>query len=407
MIKINALKRVSYSRLSAILAILILVIVYIAGLKRQEQQLKSIVATSFPELKDLQPLKTNPLLYEIKNHEHEVDHYLIFKKGMGWGGPFIVMAELDTAIKINKIEVLDHCETPSYMLKLQKNEFFKQFNFLPATSAFTLGNDLSAVTGATISSTGFTNAIKEGMQEAAFFVLGNEKQTSTAAFSFGAKEIILFCIFLLALIGSYLRFKKLRYLTLGISLIAIGFVYNFPFSISHFTSIFLGYVPGIYTNAAWWVVVGGALALIFITGKNLYCSSICPFGAMQELIAKISGFKLPIHPMVLKYGPKILYLLTFFAVVTMVYFRNTSSGNYEPFAALFNLDGYGLIWFILPVVLFSSFFWKRFYCRFLCPAGTALNLTNRFRNWIKHKIKNSTKNKSQCKKMNQKCQSFH
>lgn len=377
----------SGSKHLSIIAIAVLCILYFAGLKRQQNKIKNVVSDNYPELYNTNPVNTSPLIYKVNNNDSADFYYKIFSSGHGWGGLFSFSCDINSKGEICDINILSHCETPSYILKLDKNNFFKQFNGLKSDALLSLNDDVDAVTGATISSSGFTNAIRKVNHEASYILFNKVGKVSKKSFQFSWKEISIFILFLITLISSLLKFKKSRNLAMIGGMIILGFIFNFPVSISQFSSIFLGYIPHPFTNLVWWIIIIGSLLLIIFTGKNLYCSWICPFGAIQELINKISVFKVPIHPVIIKYGKNFLYFFSFISVGTMFYFRNTSIGNYEPFAALFKFDGYGLIWLIMPIVMLSSFFIKRFYCRFFCPAGAALTLSTKLRLLFKRKEK--------------------
>ncbi len=387
-----------------IIGLVSFITIYIAGLNREKALLNTFITDAYPELDTCIPISRSPLTYKIKKQSNNNYQYKVFSKGMGWGGPFVLMQEIDSNNKIIDCRVLDHSETPSYMLKLKKNHFFNQFISLSASSEFTLNKQIDAVSGATVSSIGFTNAVRESAHQTSLHIFGIPSVKTSKEIPLTIKEFIIVIIFLLSFFGYHFKLMKLRRIILFSSLITVGFIYNFPFSISHFSAILLGYFPNIFDNPTWWLIVGLTLFAILITGKNLYCSWICPFGAIQELISSISGFSLSIHPTIQKHGTKVLYFFTLLSILTMVYFRSTSRGNYEPFAALFSLDAYGFLWFILPIVLFSSFFWKRFYCRFFCPAGAALTITNRLRNMISKEVTCKTKKHNKCQKITRKAQ---
>ena len=119
--------------------------------------------------------------------------------------------------------------------------------------------------------------------------------------------------------------------------------------------------------------------MILFVGKNFYCSWICPFGAIQDLLNKVSDISLPISPWLKKYGQKISGIIAWFSVCIIFITRNPAIGSFEPFAALFSFKGFGIIWVVLPVLIFSSFFIKRMWCRFFCPVGFCLNETCKIR----------------------------
>jgi uncharacterized protein with FMN-binding domain len=383
---------INNSNIVIILAVLILVFLYVAGIKREHRIMENLITDFYPDLEGNIPLQSDPVIYEFEKPDSKDTNYRVFASGFGWGGPFTIMTEVDKNALIIDVKVIQHCETPSYINRLENHKFFKQFVNMETTSAFKLNEDIDVVSGATISSVGFSDAMRSGSHIISSNIFGKANKTYYKSFSIGVKEISILLLFVVVLIASLFKLKKLRLFTLFAGMLIIGFIYNVPVSISQFSSIFLGYIPSPLINITWWLIIGGALLLIIFSGKNLYCSWMCPFGAVQEFISKFSGFKLPMNSKVQKYGSKILYGFTFLVVCLMLYFRNTSSGNYEPFAALFKFDGYGLIWFILPIIMFSSFFWKRFYCRFFCPAGAALTIVAKLRNKTVFKVKCMYKN---------------
>lgn len=120
--------------------------------------------------------------------------------------------------------------------------------------------------------------------------------------------------------------------------------------------------------------------MIMVFGKNLYCYWLCPFGALQEFLHRISGISIKFHPAILKYGRHLAPSLAWLSLMIIFISRNPAMGSYEPFAAIFSFEGIGIIWYILPVILFSSFFIRRFWCRFFCPVGAALDTGCRTRN---------------------------
>lgn len=155
-------------------------------------------------------------------------------------------------------------------------------------------------------------------------------------------------------------------------LVVLGFYAAFPLSITHLSSLLLGHLPPLNSHLLTWILLMGAALLILVFGKNLYCSWICPFGALQELLAAISGMQLRVHPNVQRLAGVVPALLTWAALMVIFIYRNPARGNYEPFGAMFGFEGHGLVWLLLPLIIVVSFFIPRFWCRFFCPAGYLL-----------------------------------
>jgi polyferredoxin len=156
------------------------------------------------------------------------------------------------------------------------------------------------------------------------------------------------------------------------SVLILGFWYNSFISYGVLVSILAGHLPS-PEKVSWYILFGGAVSLILITGKNLYCMWICPFGAMQDLIDKIGfkGFKR--NPFINKYALKIPAFIAWFAAVSALLSGNPTIAGYEPFATLFCQIGTSVHWLLLPVVIFSGFFIRRFWCTYFCPVGYVFN----------------------------------
>lgn len=116
--------------------------------------------------------------------------------------------------------------------------------------------------------------------------------------------------------------------------------------------------------------------------KNIYCSWMCPYGAAQEILAKIGGGKFHASREVERFSSKIKYIFFFVAVLLAFLSGVPGQSSYEPFAMLFGLTGVGVQWFVLPLSLFTALFINRFWCRFFCPVGVAFELTVKFRRFV-------------------------
>jgi polyferredoxin len=112
---------------------------------------------------------------------------------------------------------------------------------------------------------------------------------------------------------------------------------------------------------------------------RVFCSSLCPFGALQDFITRIMPKKWQLEvpqaihdkALTIKYG--ILALL----VVTSLTFSDLSLFQYfEPFGTIFYFSRNMLLWAILAVFIVASMFVSRFYCRYACPLGAALGVTS-------------------------------
>ena len=118
------------------------------------------------------------------------------------------------------------------------------------------------------------------------------------------------------------------------------------------------------------VIFGIIIILTFVFGR-FYCSTICPFGILQEFIAFIRGKKKNTQQG--NYGFKYLVAgLTFGALLGGSALLIRYIEPYTIFASAVSLSIFGIIvvLLILPLVFFKN----RFFCTNICPVGTILGI---------------------------------
>ncbi|GAA0720384.1 hypothetical protein GCM10008905_09500 [Clostridium malenominatum] len=120
----------------------------------------------------------------------------------------------------------------------------------------------------------------------------------------------------------------------------------------------------------------------------VFCGWLCPFGSIQEWIGKI-GRKLlgrKYNSFIPYKYDKYLRYLRYLALAWVIYITAVTGklafSDIDPYSALFHLwtDEValgGII--ILIIVLIDSLFIERPWCKYLCPYGAILGITNKFR----------------------------
>jgi NosR/NirI family transcriptional regulator, nitrous oxide reductase regulator len=374
-------------RIIKLCAILSLIAAYVVGLSLRGKDDLVTLEASFPENTELKKLSNNPLLYEVFTTAGSFGRFVAVEKHHGYGGPVTLATEVDAEGTIQNIVVIDHKETPAFFQKIQEQHFFDQFIGKQITASLTLGNDIDSVSGATVSATAFSKSIQSGSHQIAKKVLRMEVTEAPVSWQFGFKEIIILLLYAMVFLGVWTKSRRIRYVTLFASVIFLGFYFNAAISISNISTLFLGYLPRFFEKISWWLLVVGAFLMIFTFGKNLWCQWLCPFGAIQEFTAKISGVDLRPSAMTLKIARTIPYILTWASLIIIFLTSNPALGSYEPFATLFGLEGIAVQWYILPTVILGSFFLNRFWCRFFCPVGLVFRITTKLRSKAKRIIK--------------------
>ncbi len=355
--------------------IISLTVAYIFGLIQKDTRMLTNLRSIFPEKVEFRTRGNNPLLLEIYDQEtRKFLGYCAVDKSQGWGGPLLVAAIIDPGGTLRKTIVLDHKETPSFFLKLQRHNFLDQFSGKEVSEPFILEEDIDTITQATVTSRAVTDAVRTASHAVGRKLLKLQIEETHAGWNFGINELILLFLYAGVLINIKLKSKILRYGIATTAFIFLGFYLNSAIAIGNISQIMLGYIPSPKENTFWWILIGGALFMPFVLKKNLYCSRLCPFGILQDYTAKLGGINIVMSKKNVRLAKTIASFLTWLALVIIFITSNPALGTYEPFAVFFRLEGAGIQWYILPVVVLGSFILTRFFCRFFCPVSVVLNL---------------------------------
>ncbi len=347
--------------------------------------LKSKMADT--ELVRSQENKGLPVVYHIMEEGKESPDVVVMSEGLGYGGPLVVgikSRRTDESAKVNEIIMLSHKETPAFMERVNQT-FFRQFAGKQVTDNFILGDDIDAVSGATVTSQGFATAIREAVHLGAVQHLKLKPVWQEPKWRIGANELILTVLFALAFFSAYRRGKIAKYAGLAVmagSIAFVGFYANASLSLGNIAGIFMGYIPGLKQHPLWWIMMIGVLGSVVILGRNIYCQQICPFKGIQDLLQKVSGIKLRIDMKFQRRARALIYSLSWAALMLIFLSAHPALGSYEPFAMMFSLEGIGIQWYILPAAIIGAFFVPSFWCRLFCPVGLYLNEIVRFRRAI-------------------------
>jgi Na+-translocating ferredoxin:NAD+ oxidoreductase RnfG subunit len=344
---------------------LVVLFASVYGKNRYEESQKHLLEEIFPTPQySLEQINSNK--WQLTSSDLQPSGYLYTGDGKGYNGPVSILAQTDKVGKIVQLIITENHETPSYFQKLEKNNFLRTVSQVEI-SDFLYGEPVNAVSGATITS----RAVMQGIQTA--YSKGEDIPLSESGrLSFGVLEIIVIFLLIIGLLLEWIRNRKVNrtvlWLSLIISLIFMGFVYNQPVTISRIVAVLNGYLPEVRHEFYLYLLLGGSIFALILTGKNIYCHSVCPFGAAQEVLAK-TGRSKTFHPV---YYRKLKYLqwsITLVAVITALLLNNPSVAQYEVFGALFQLTASNILFLVLIIVILLSLFIKRPWCNFMCPVS--------------------------------------
>ena len=373
----------------AIIAMLAIIVAWFIGGQLEDADIISSIKAKMPEIAKL--VEIEKASYKVYNSEDEFLGYVGIESSMGYGGPLKMAVAVDSTGRIFDLAVVNSKETPSYLEKVLKKDFLNKIIGKSYNEEYALRNGVDAISSATYSSRAILEASKKGNRFVAANVLGFEiPEEERPALEFGLLETILLLLFA----GGYIahkntfKYKKAtRWITMLVGLVFIGFYFNQLFTLSMINQLLLGYFPPLHSHLYWYLLFGGIFLVLTIDNKNPYCQWFCPFGAAQECIGIVGGAK---NRGVGKFNEAITWTLRFlvlFAIIAALLIRNPGVTSYEVFGTLFKLTGSNFQFAILGIVLVSSIFIKRPWCRYLCPVGPVTGHFSHIRRIIINKWK--------------------
>ncbi len=380
----------NYNKFLTAAAVISLIIVLVVGYLIPADDMHQKIIKALPQAENFAKVETSPLIFKgtvEKNRIIEKVGYVVVDEAAAYGGPIQIITGIDMKGNIVEVLISEHKDTPSFIRRVLDHKYLEQFPGKSVTDSISLNEDIDGVSGATFSSRGIAKAVSHGshaVAESQFNFNINEKAEE---FKFGFKEGIIAFLIILMIIGVKFKLKKLRWVTLLGGLIFIGFKYSTPISLGNIASVFMGFFPSIRENLVWYMLLIGIPVITFAFGKNIYCFWLCPFGAVQELTAKLGSGKYKCcNKKIESKAKKIKYILVYIALLGAFLLRSPGFAGFEPFSALFSQQGTGIQWLILPLVLFTSLFIYRFWCRYFCPVWVANEVIWKLSRYIKKEV---------------------
>lgn len=183
--------------------------------------------------------------------------------------------------------------------------------------------------------------------------------------------VMLLALLLTATWAIYKRRKPMIWVSV-VSVLYFGFFREgCVCSVGSIQNVVLALADGTY-SMPWNVLLFFLLPVVFalIFGR-VFCSGVCPIGALQELVNVRNGKMNKAVEAVLGLLPWLYLILTILFAATRSQFLIC---RFDPFIGIFRMGGdMGLLVFGI-VLLVISVFTGRPFCRFLCPYGALLSL---------------------------------
>jgi NosR/NirI family nitrous oxide reductase transcriptional regulator len=289
---------------------------------------------------------------------------------LGYGGPFDLLVVVDASGNLDRVILVRHDETPSYVENV--GDFLSSFTGLPATAPLEPGRDVDAITRATVTSEAFAAATRVTGRTILNAALGRDVPLEGRKGEWDWPWALTAAAFFGAALWARRRPREwVRVFFAAAAVGVLGFWAGRFISIGDVGRLVLWKFPPFGPRLSVYILLGGGAVLALIFG-NIYCGWLCPFGALAEILHKLPLKKLTVAPELARRLSGLRFIILCVVVATIIATRDLGAAAYEPFDDLFAYGAAGMSLLFLVAILAASVFHYRFFCRYLCAAGALL-----------------------------------
>lgn len=289
--------------------------------------------------------------------------------------------EINTLVVIDRtgtvrgLKVIAHRETPEYMRRVLASGFLSKFIGKNVKEGF---KQIDAVTGATITTKAIADDVTAAADLAANRLYGlpvapPPKPAGSEAWKNPRVLAVLFTL----LVALFARFspwprRGRRETAWVVSLLFLGVYAMTPYTLAHTCQLLKLDVPG-PANALLALLAGFVIITTILFGP-LHCAYVCPFGALQELLARLPVRRFQVSPRLQNRARELRWLTLFLGIAGVFGLGVSAFAEMEPFGHLFSRSHHPAAWVFIMAVLIVAVWVRRFWCRFFCPTGACLVL---------------------------------
>ena len=294
---------------------------------------------------------------------------------VGYAGPVPLEISVKDGV-VADVRALDNAETKGFFD--QAATLLGKWRGKPLDEAASM--EVDAVSGATFSSKAIIGNVRRGLGYAqtamggAGKAAGGGAEAWTEAIDLSAKGVAGLVVALMAaVLPLFVKNRVYRTCQLALNVIVLGFWCGAFLS---YTSL-LGYAAHGLKSLTLVAAVMLATAFVYpLFGRRLhYCTHVCPFGSLQQLAGKCGARKLRLGQRAVRRLDLLRQLV--WALLMLCVWGGVWADwmDYEAFAAFIFQSASWVAVAIAAVFLLLSFVVARPYCRFVCPMGTLIAMS--------------------------------
>lgn len=309
---------------------------------------------------------------------------------IGYGGPMLLVAGIDTLGRISGVRVVEQRETPIFWRMARGEEILGSFTGVRFDEADYDKSGVDWETGATISTDAILASLRASVAAVAGEAFDVRMPLPARPFEFGILELTILALFTVGIVAQRSKSPKrsqVRWACQVVTLVVVGFWKHSPISLAKLASMMAGYFPDPSSGLAIYLLIAGFLLTSMLFGRNVYCLYACPFNAAQRLVGLIGGASVKLPSWLVRAAEQFRNVVVFAAIFLAFITLKPALASYEPFAALFSLTGTTLQWLLLFLVLTMSLVISTPFCNLFCPVRTVEKTIHDLRDIIRSQRK--------------------
>jgi nitroreductase len=287
----------------------------------------------------------------------------------GYAGPVPLLIGLDQEGRIVGVEPLPNSETRAFIDYIREEGYFDAWDGLTVAEA--LEKRVDAVSGATMSSSAMGASLRVALARSGSIAAAVPPEASSRVgaapwFAWGA------VVLSLLMFAAPRRLRRLRFFQQILNVVVLGFWAGFLLSLS---SAYGWLANGVTLSGlgVLFAVCILAILLPLLTGRDYYCTHLCPYGSAQDLASRVWFWRRVPFPRIAAIFLRVVRgCVLSGAFLFLLYGLSFDLSSFEPFAA-FQYRSAPVASLVLAFVFLAlALPFARVWCRYACPTGFLL-----------------------------------